>query len=112
MSHDANSVSGDNPQSDRQAFRISRGNEVPRPEDIRRFRKLNREAIQKTLEKVLQFARTKIAEAWSPSNPFRGKVTSPATPLVVGKPDEGQSFARRDAADRLDKPTFIDGMSM
>ena len=94
------------------AFRISCGNEMPRPEDIRRFRKLNREAIQKTLEKVLQFARTKVSEAWSPSNPFRGKAAPPTTPMVVGKPDEGQSFARREAADRLDKATFIDGMSM
>jgi hypothetical protein len=94
------------------AFRISCGNEVPRPEDIRRFRKLNREAIQKTLEKVLQFARTKVAEAWSPSNPFRGEVARPTTPLVATQTDDPKTFARREASDRLDKATFIDGMSM
>jgi hypothetical protein len=93
------------------AFRASCQNEVPRPEDIRRFRKLNREAIQKTLEKVFQFARTKVAETWSPSNPFRGASPASAT-LIPGGPEEAQSFARREASDRLDKATFIDGMSM
>jgi hypothetical protein len=94
------------------AFRISCGNDVPRPEDIRRFRKLNREAIQKTLEKVLQFARTKVAEALSPSNPFRGEANRPTTPLVAAPKDEANAIARREASDRLDKATFIDGMSM
>ena len=93
------------------AFRASCQNEVPRPEDIRRFRRLNREAIQKTLEKALRFARAKVAEAWSPSNPFRSKSPAPAT-LVAGRPEETQSFARREASERIDKATFIDGMSM
>jgi Transposase domain (DUF772) len=92
-------------------FRASCQNEVPRPEDIRRFRRLNREAIQKTLEKALQFARAKVAEAWSPSNPFRGKSPAPAT-QVAGRLEETQDFARREASDRIDKATFIDGMSM
>jgi hypothetical protein len=93
-------------------FRVSCHNEVPRPEDIRRFRKLNREAIQRTLEKVLQFARAKVAEAWSPSNPFRGQGIPPVTPPAPGQEEEAQSCARREASDRLDKATFIDGMSM
>jgi hypothetical protein len=93
------------------AFRISCHNELPRPEDIRRFRKLNREAIQKTLEKILRYARTKVVEAWSPSNPFRNGSSAPAT-VVSGRPDETQGFSRREASDRLDKATFIDGMSM
>jgi len=92
-------------------FRISCQNQVPRPEDIRRFRRLNREAIQKTLEKILHFARAKVAEAWSPSNPFRSGPPAPALP-ITGKTEETQSFARREASDRLDKATFIDGMSM
>lgn len=93
------------------AFRASCQNEVPRPEDIRRFRRLNREAIQKTLEKALRFARAKVAEAWSPSNPFRGESPAP-TALVTGRPEETQSFDRREASERIDKATFIDGMSM
>jgi len=92
-------------------FRISCNNEVPRPEDIRRFRRLNREAIQKTLEKALRFARAKVAETWSPSNPFRNVSSSPAI-RVTGQKEETQGFARREAADRIDKATFIDGMSM
>ena len=112
MSHNADSVSRDNPQSDRKAFRISCGNEVPRSEDIRRFRKPNREAIQKTLEKVLQFARLKVAEAWSPSNPFRVEGARPTTPLVATEPDEAQIVARRKASNPLDKATYTDGMSM
>lgn len=93
------------------AFRVSCQNEVPRPEDIRRFRRLNREAIQKTLEKALRFASAKVAEAWSPSNPFRGESSAPA-PLVVGRCEETQTLIRREASDRIDKATFIDGMSM
>jgi len=93
------------------AFRVSCKNEVPRPEDIRRFRRLNREAIQKTLEKALEFARAKVAEAWSPSNPFRGKSPAPSTQSAAQQ--EGtQGFARREASDLIDKATFIDGMSM
>src|SRR6185369_12927624 len=53
------------------AFRASCHNEVPRPEDIRRFRRLNREAIQATLEKVFRGTRKKIATVWWPDNPFR-----------------------------------------
>lgn len=93
------------------AFRASCQNEVPRPEDIRRFRRLNREVIQKTLEKALRFARAKVAEAWSPSNPFRSTSPAPAT-LIPGQREETQTFVRREASDRIDKATFIDGMSM
>ena len=89
--------------------------DVPRPEDIRRFRRFNREAIQKTVEKALAFARRKVVEAWSPTNPFR-HAASPG-PVVESTPvdarrDDTATFVRRDASDRLDKATFIDGMSM
>ncbi len=92
-------------------FRASCQNLPPRPEDIRRFRRLNREAIQKTLVKALRYARKKVADAWSPSNPFRSGTAAPAT-SGSNRPDETQSFARREASERLDKATFIDGMSM
>jgi len=94
-------------------FRASCGHEVPRPEDIRRFRRLNREAIQVTLEKAFRFARKKVAEALKPSNPFRsasGEAVSVTT--VAGKPEETQAIVRREAAERLNKASFIDGMSM
>jgi hypothetical protein len=94
------------------AFRASCQNNVPRPEDIRRFRRLNREAIQKTLEKVLRYTRAKVAEAWSPSNPFRSQAPISPTPPIAAQPEEPQAFARREASDRLDQATFIDGMSM
>lgn len=89
--------------------------DVPRPEDIRRFRRLNREAIQKTVEKALAFARTKVVEAWSPTNPFRNAPSS--GPVVESMPvdarrEDTATFVRRDASDRIDKATFIDGMSM
>lgn len=89
--------------------------DVPRPEDIRRFRRLNREAIQKTVEKALAFARKKVVEAWSPTNPFRHSPSS--RPVMESMPvdarrDDTATFVRRDASERIDKATFIDGMSM
>jgi len=98
------------------AFRASCGNEIPRPEDIRRFRRLNRDAIQATLEKVFRGTRKKIATLWWPDNPFRGTALagapSPDAPLGVPAPrEETQIFVRREATERLDKATFIDGMS-
>jgi hypothetical protein len=89
--------------------------DLPRPEDIRRFRRLNREAIQETVEKALAFARKKVVEAWSPANPFRtvssGGVLSESLP-VDARPEDPASTAHRDASERIDKATFIDGMSM
>jgi hypothetical protein len=87
------------------AFRTSFGNELPRPEDIRRFRRLNREAIQATLEKAFRFTRKKIVETLSPSNPFR-------LPSGAARSEETQAFAKREASERIDKASFIDGMSM
>lgn len=89
--------------------------DLPRPEDIRRFRRLNREAIQATMEKALAFARRKVVEAWSPANPFHSPVSGgvPVDVLPVdGKRGDTTSFVRRDASERIDKATFIDGMSM
>jgi hypothetical protein len=99
------------------SIRVVAGDDIPRPEDIRRFRKLNREAIQSTVEKALAFARKKVAETWSPTNPFRGMAGgNPRTPVdavpVDGRREDTQCFVRRDASERLDKASFIDGMSM
>ena len=89
--------------------------DLPRPEDIRRFRRLNREAIQETVEKALAFARRKVVEAWSPSNPFRNTYSGalPAESLPVdARPEDPNVAVHRDASERIDKATFIDGMSM
>jgi len=94
------------------AVRATYGNEVPRPEDIRRFRRLNREAIQKTLEKFFRHARYKIAEAWAPANPFRPKPGQLSAPAPTPQKEETKVYARREASERIDKATFIDGMSM
>lgn len=100
--------------SDPMVREVARG-DVPRPEDIRRFRRLNRAAIQATVEKALAFARHKVREAWSPENPFE-KSARNAAPSEVPPPADGAEnttrFVRRDAAERIDKATFIDGMSM
>lgn len=95
-------------------FRASCGQEIPRPEDIRRFRRLNREAIQATLEKALRFARKQVSEAWRPSNPFRAAngVAATGRTTIEGRREETQVLIRREASDRLDKASFIDGMSM
>lgn len=93
--------------------------DIPRPVDIRRFRQLNRLVIQATVEKALCFAREKIAETLSPSNPFRGDTASSvanAIPVddssVEARREETEVFAKREASERLDKASFIDGMSM
>ena len=89
--------------------------DLPRPEDIRRFRRLNREAIQETVEKALAFARRKVVEAWSPTNPFRNAFpgSPPAETLPVdARLEDPATAAHRDASERIDKATFIDGMSM
>jgi hypothetical protein len=83
--------------------------QLPRPDEIRRFRRLNRAAIQKTLEKVLKLARQKVAEVWAPSNPFRGESTVPG---ATGLEADTQASVSREAAERVDRATFIDGMSM
>lgn len=89
--------------------------DLPRPEDIRRFRRLNREAIQQTMEKALAFARRKLVEAWSPANPFRHS-PSGALPVeslpVDARPEDPAAADHRNASERIDKATFIDGMSM
>jgi hypothetical protein len=92
------------------AFRASCRDEIPRPEDIRRFRRLNREAIQTTLEKFFRRARKKITTLWWPENPFRN---SPSVAATSASPpgEETQVVVRREASDRLDKASFIDGVS-
>ena len=82
--------------------------DVPRPEAIRRFRRLNRQAIQTTLEQALRYARKRIRSLLASENPFLPNTP----PVATGPVEETQTVARREASDRIDKATFIDGMSM
>ena len=81
--------------------------DVARPEAIRPFRRLNRQVIKSTLEKVLRFTRKKLNSFVAPENPFRSSIS----PAAIGTIEETQVFARRHASDRLDKATFIYGTS-
>ncbi len=80
--------------------------DIPRPREIQRFRQLNREVIRVSVEKAMRFARHKIVESISPSNPFR-RDASPEVPR-----EDTEVFARREASERLDKAGYIDGLSM
>ena len=80
--------------------------EVPNANAIRRFRRLNRGAIQQTLEKAFGFMRTKKPPMppplpGQPANPQAGQTPGDST-LVLSK---------REAADRLQQAAFIDNMS-
>jgi hypothetical protein len=77
-----------------------RGN-VPSANAIRRFRALNRGAIQQTLEKVF-------GTLWRKRKP-----TAEARPEgPVPRSDENTvAFGRREAADRLEQAAFVDNMS-
>ena len=74
---------------------------VPSANAIRRFRALNRGAIQQTLEKVFRVLWKKRPPAPEP------KRSDP----VVEPGENTVSFGRREAAERLDQAAFIDNMS-
>jgi hypothetical protein len=79
--------------------------EVPNANAIRRFRRLNRGAIQETLEKAFGLLRRKK----KPASPLPGQ---PATPPA--KDTSGEStivFSKREAEERLQQAAFIDNMS-
>ena len=81
--------------------------EVPRANAIRRFRILNHDVIQSTLEKAFRFMRKRKA-ASAPSSP------SPQTPAPSAGKDTGEgtvTIIRREAHERLDQAAFIDNMS-
>jgi hypothetical protein len=94
-------------------FRDALDGMVPDPATIRRFRRLNREAIQIVLEKFYARLRQQqkcIREAFSPLQ--TPGAASSASVNGRPRPDENTAvFVKREALDRLDKATFIDGMS-
>ena len=92
-------------------LRAATHDEIPNAKAIRRFRRLNREAIHQTLEKWYRKLRksqptTEVMPGAEPPVPPPALAATPAVPA-----DGNTSFiVRREASDRLDKATFIDNM--
>jgi len=93
-------------------FREALDGVVPDPSTIRKFRRMNREAIQVVLEKFYAHLRRQqkiIREVMPGAQPPE---PSPRPPEAQPRPGENTAvFVKREARDRLDKATFIDGMS-
>ena len=94
-----------------QKLRAATHDEIPNAQAIRRFRRVNREAIQQTLEKWYRRVRkakptTEVMPGAQPPEP------SPLPPpKAVTPPSENTSFfVKREASERLDKAAFIDNM--
>ena len=69
------------------------------------------------IARALAVARRKLMEAWRPTNPFQAhsetdRVVSAEILPLDARRDDADGFIRRDAAERLDETTFIDGKSM
>ncbi len=101
-------------------LRKSLSGEVPDSNAIRRFRRMNRQAIHATLEKYYRHERRrqKAAAAEAMNQVMPGAQPPEKSPLPVSKsfpsPAPGEDtaiFVRREATDQLDKATFVDGMS-
>ena len=101
-------------------LRQSLSGEVPDANAIRRFRRMNRQAIHATLEKYYRHERRrqKAAAAVAMMEVMPGAQPPEKSPLQVPKsfpsPAPGEDtaiFVRREATDQLDKATFVDGMS-
>ena len=85
--------------------------EIPDAQAIRRFRRLNREAILQTLEKWYRKLR-KARPATGVMPGAQPPAPSPV-PAAAGANTPGEStavFIKREASDRLDKAAFIDNM--
>lgn len=82
------------------ALREATHDEIPDANTIRRFRRLNRDAILRTLEKWYRKLRKARPSAAPPPAPARREFNEEPTTIV----------ARREATDRLDKAAFIDNM--
>jgi hypothetical protein len=81
--------------------------EMPDAKAIRRFRRLNRGAIQRTLEKAFLFLRKKPAQPVVELLPGQ-----PAgTPVAPGPGESTVNFVRHEAEQKLDEAAFIDNMS-
>lgn len=97
-------------------LRSSFGNNLPSDACLRRFRRLNRTAIQNVLEKTFVQAKRELGRIPPDHEPEVGRGVNPtgstATPGATG-PDKGETtfLAREAAVDRLQKALFVDGMT-
>jgi hypothetical protein len=87
-------------------FREAVHGEVPDARAIRRFRRGNREAIKRTLEKAFRFMRKKQKRE---VQPLPGQPVVPQGEEPTG--DSTVTFVRREAEKRLNEAAFIDNMS-
>ena len=81
--------------------------EVPDARAIRKFRRLNKGAIQQTLEKAFGFLRKK--QKADLMKPLPGQPAVPPTQVTLG--DSTVSFVRHEAEERVQEASFIDNMS-
>jgi hypothetical protein len=81
--------------------------EVPDAKAIRKFRRLNKSAIQQTLEKAFGFLRKK--EKAELMKPLPGQPPVPPIQTTLG--DSTVAFVRKEAQERVQQASFIDNMS-
>ena len=79
--------------------------EVPSAKAIRRFRRLNRSAIEQTLTKAFGYFSKKSSRTLAPSE------TSPRMSASLPAQSDTTSVARHQAEDRVQEAAFIDNMS-
>ena len=95
-------------------FRAAVGEAMPDATVIRRFRRLNRNAIRDTLAKFFRRQRKKAAsETMAQTLPGATPVAPPPPPAKPANPDSGETtiVSIRDAEEKLDKAAWIDNMS-
>jgi hypothetical protein len=87
-------------------LRAAVGGDVPDANAIRRFRRLNRDAIRSTLEKAFLFFRKKRPAP----EPLPGQPANPQ-PSEINAGESTINMARHDAQNKIDEAAFIDNMS-
>jgi len=92
-------------------LRAATHDEIPNAQAIRRFRRLNREAIQQTLEKwYRRLRKSKPTTAVMPGARPPEPSPLPPGPATAPASENTAMFVKREASERLDKAAFIDNM--
>jgi hypothetical protein len=96
-------------------FRAAVGESMPDAGLIRRFRRLNRDAIRETLAKVFRRQRKKSAKETMaqtmPGATPAAPVSPGPSPKIPESPGETTIVSIRDAEEKLNKAAWIDNMS-
>lgn len=91
-------------------LRAACGDAVPSAGALRRFRRLNRDAIMATLERFFRrLRRQRMTELLPGSAPV--PPTHQPSGFQAGPGEDTEVIGRREAQDRVEKASFIDGMS-